>query len=224
MLEIFSLNQLGYFVSWLASCVSFAAICRAVRQVGAGVIPSSKDSFAAVRARLGPLFRLSLSLYFLLLALCTVALILGMGLLWMLGRRHGHPSQLGIMLASFTAVGLVSLVLSRFGLAVPALVLDNYGVAKALFRSDELTEGTWLILAALLAKSLIGGYLVGMFPFWLASRIPAGAVLPSWFPWLLDAVSVASVIVFEPVMFIGFALLYLRKSAPSPPSDGVFSL
>jgi hypothetical protein len=59
------------------------------------------------------------------------------------------------------------LVFSRFGLAVPALVLDDRSVSQAMFRSDELTEGKWLILAILLVKSLIGGYVAGMIPFWL---------------------------------------------------------
>jgi hypothetical protein len=49
--------------------------------------------------------------------------------------------------------------------------LDNYRVSQALFRSDELTQGKWLTLAILLAKSLIGGYIAGMFPFWLAGWI-----------------------------------------------------
>ncbi len=56
------------------------------------------------------------------------------------------------------------LVFSRFGLSVPALVLDNGGVSQAMFRSDELTEGKWVTLAILLAKSLIGGTLREYFP------------------------------------------------------------
>jgi len=103
-------------------------------------------------------------------------------------------------------------MLSRFGLAIPALVLDNYRVGQAMFRSDELTEGKWLTLAVLLSKSLIGGYVAGMLPFWLASWIQTSIVLPAWFRWVLTAASIAGVTVVEPTMFIGFVLLYLRMS------------
>lgn len=88
-----------------------------------------------------------------------------------------------------------------------------------MFRSDELTEGESFTLAALLAKSLIGGYVAGMAPFWLASLIPAHAQLPSWFPWALTTVSIAGVTMVEPTLFIGFALLYLKNSAILPMSS-----
>jgi|SRR5580704_16634689 hypothetical protein len=222
MLEIFLANQLGYCVSWLASCLSFAAICSAVQQLRARVVPSFHNSFAAVRGRIGSFLRLVLLLYFLLLTLFAVALAASVAIIRILGKNQGHPNFLMIEFVSFAVVGLALLVFSRFALAIPALILDNFGVARSMFRSDELTEGTWLTLAALLAKSLIAGYVAGMFPFWIASRIPARILLPSWFPWLQDAASIAGVIVVEPTMFIGFALLYIRMSGPLTPSgDGL---
>ena len=86
-----------------------------------------------------------------------------------------------------------------------------------MFRSDKLNEGKWPILAALLAKSVIGGYVAAMWPFWLASFIRVAAPLPSWFPWSLTVASVIGVTVVEPTMFIGFALLYLKMSALEAP-------
>jgi hypothetical protein len=139
---------------------------------------------------------------------------------WIL--RHGqvHPGGFAISVLTFGLGGLFLLVMSRFGLAIPALLLDDYPVAQAMFRSDELTERKWLTLAVLLAKSLIGGYVAGMAPFWLASFIPADSQLPSWFPWALTIVSIGGVTVVEPTMFIGFALLYLESSALLPMSSG----
>ncbi len=91
-----------------------------------------------------------------------------------------------------------------------------------MFVSDQLTEGKWLTLATLLAKSLIGGYIAGICPFWLASKIPANVVLPSWFPWVLIVASIAGVTGVEPPMFVGFALLYSRMSLSSPtPSEAL---
>jgi hypothetical protein len=88
-----------------------------------------------------------------------------------------------------------------------------------MFRSDELTEGKWLTLTVLLAKSLIGGYVAGKCPFWLASWIPPNIPLPSWFPWVLTVASIVGVTVVEPTMFIGFALLYSRMSSLSSTSS-----
>jgi len=61
-------------------------------------------------------------------------------------------------------MGIALLVFSRFALAMPALILGDYPVGKAIFRSDELTERKWLVLAVLLLKSLVGGYIAGMLP------------------------------------------------------------
>jgi hypothetical protein len=124
--------------------------------------------------------------------------------------RQAHVSFFTIQIVSYLIGGVALLAFSRFALAIPALILDNCRVGQAIFRSDELTEGKWLTLAILLAKSLIGGYVAGMFPFWLAVWILPYLQVP---PWLLRVASVAAATVFEPVMFIGFALLYIRMSA-----------
>jgi hypothetical protein len=71
-------------------------------------------------------------------------------------------------------------------------------------------------LAILLAKSLIGGYIAGMFPFWLAGWIWAYVRVPWQF---LTIASFAAVTVVEPFMFIGFALLYVRTVALSSASS-----
>jgi hypothetical protein len=214
-LEIFFLNQLGFLVSWLAFSFSFGAICFAVQQIGEGVIPSFRESFAAVRRRMGSFLRLSLLLYFLLILAVAAALLLSLGILWLGRQRLAHLNQFTIRLVAVTTMGLALLVFSRFALAIPALILDNCRVAQAVFRSDELTEKKWLTLAVLLVKSVVGGYLAGMCPFWLASLIPASVSLPWWFPWVLRVASVAAIIAVEPPMFIGFALLYIRMSATS---------
>jgi hypothetical protein len=206
--------QLGSIVSWIAFSVSFGAICSAVRQIAAGVIPSVHDSFAAVRSRMGPLLRISLLRYFMLYVLIAAASLLSVGSMWVLEHR-GHPGFFAFWFVSFVPMGLALLVLSRFGLAIPALILDNYRVGHAIFYSDELTERKWLTLAILLFKSVVGGYVAGMLPFWIAARIPVKIPEP-WFPGFFEAASVAAVTVVEPTMFIGFALLYIKMSELLP--------
>lgn len=217
-LEMWLANLAAYLVSWTASCFSFGAICWAVREIAAGVVPSASDCFVEVRQQIGSLARLSLLLFVLFLVGMAAATLLSTGIFWMLLRGHIRYGVLVIWAVSFGTFGLAMLVLSRFGLAVPALILDDCSVSKAMFLSDELTEGRWLTLAILLAKSLIVGYVAGMIPFWMMS----------WarpyirFPWWLPVVgSIAVVAIVEPFMFIGFAALYLRVSASSSASREV---
>jgi fructose-specific phosphotransferase system IIC component len=101
-------------------------------------------------------------------------------------------------------------VLSRFALAIPAVVVGGCNVRTALFRSDELTEGKWLHLAALLTKGIVGGYVAGMLPFWIAQWIWNYVPIPSL---ALRIASVMAVIPIEPVMFIGFSLMYVAGRA-----------
>jgi hypothetical protein len=214
--EIWLANSAGYLVSGMAFSFSFGAICFAVDEIKTGVTPSVTGSFGAIGHRLGSFLRLSLLLFFIILAAAGVGGWLLDGVLRILRQGHVHTDRFAIFVLTYGLSCLALLVMSRFGLAIPALLLDDYPVGQAMFRSDELTEGKWLTLAALLAKSLIGGYVAGMLPFWMASFIPADAQLPSWFPWILTTASIAGVTLVEPTMFIGFALLYLKSSAVLP--------
>jgi hypothetical protein len=221
ILEIWFANFIGVFVSWMAFCFSFGTICSAVGQVAAGVVPSASDCFAEVRERVGSFLRLSILLFFLALVAVAGAGLLDGAVFWIFHQCQAHPSFFIIRVVSFLFAGLALLVLSRFGLALPALILDNCRVGQAMFRSDELTEGKWLTLAILLAKSLIGGYIAGMFPFWLAGWIWAYVRLPLRF---LTVASIAAVTVVEPFMFIGFALLYIKMTTVSSASKGELAI
>jgi len=217
-LEIWLANTTGYFVSWMASYFSFGAICSAVGQIAAGGAPSASDCFAEVRQRISPFVRLSLLLFVLLMVGVAAATLLATAVFWAFDQGHYRYGTFAIWTVSFGSFGLLLLVFSRLGLAVPALVLDNLSVSRAMFRSDELTEGKWAILAILLGKSLIGGYVAGMLPFWIARWAWPDIRVPWWLP---PAGSIAAVSLVEPFMFIGFALLYVRMSASSSPSPEV---
>jgi len=227
ILEIGLINYSAWFVSWVAFSFVFGAICIGLEESMAGFTPTAWSSFVHIRERLSPFLRLSLLLLVLVVVTEGVSIVLGTGVFWMLRRLQMHRSGFLIWAVSYVLVGLALLVASRFFLAVPAVILDDYSVGRAMLRSDELTRGKWLALAALLAKSLIGGYVAGMCPFWLASFVHASVPLPSWFPWVLTVASIILVSVVEPTMFIGFALLYLKMSATPEqhrPSDSHFML
>lgn len=212
--QIQAVSSASYVVSWMGFCVAFGAICSAVEQVSAGFEVSVNDPLAAVRERLGPFLRLSALLLFVFFALEVIfaALILE-GIMWVLRSWFGDLNRLTISVLVYALFALAVLILSRFGLAMPALILDDYPVGRAMIRSDELTHGRWSILGVLLFKSIVGGYFAGMLPFWLARWILAGINLPAWFQWVLAGASVGAVTIVEPIMFIGLALLYLKTSA-----------
>lgn len=213
ILEIGLINYSSWFVSWISFSFVFAAICIALEESVAGFAPSAWSSFVHIRERLSPFLRLSSLLFVLVSVTEGTSIVLGTGIFWILHRLQVHRSGFLIWAVSYVLAGLALVVASRFFLAVPAVILDDYSVRRAMLRSDELTQGKWLALAALLAKSLVGGYVAGMCPFWLASFIRVSVPLPSWFPWMLTGMSIILVSVVEPTMFIGFALLYLKMSA-----------
>jgi len=213
ILEIWLTNFSAWIVSWMAFSFVFGATCIAVEESVAGFTPSAWHSLRNVRERLGPFVRLCLLLFVLVLVAEAASMLLGAGVFWVLHQWQVHPTGLLIAVVSYGVVGIMVLVLSRFALAVPAVLLDDCSVGQAMFRSDKLTQGKWLTLAALLAKSIIGGYVAAMCPFWLASFIRVTMPLPSWFPWILTVASIIGVTAVEPTMFVGFALLYLKMSA-----------
>jgi hypothetical protein len=213
ILKIGLINYSAWILSWIVFSFVFGATCIAVEESVAGFTTSAWRSFLNIRERLGPFLRLSLMLLVLVVVMEAASVLLGTGVFWVLHQWRVHSTGLLIWVVSYGLVGLAILVASRFFLAVPAVVLDDCLVWQAMLRSDKLTQGKWLTLSALLAKSLIGGYVAAMCPYWLASFVHATTPLPSWFPWILTIASMIAVNVFEPTMFVGFALLYLKMSA-----------
>lgn len=219
LFEVYSITFAEFLISWMAFSFSYGAICIAVEEAGAGFVPSAWRSFSNLRERLGPILRTCLLLFFLVLVAFGTSTLLLERAIWASHRWQMRSSAHVVTAASYAVTGLLLLVISRFALALPAVILDDYGVGKAMFRSDRLTQGKWLTLASLLAKSLVGGYVAGMFPFWLVSFVHINSPLPSLLPWGLTLASVACVTVAEPPMFIGFALLYLKMSDQVPMSN-----
>jgi hypothetical protein len=212
-LKIGLINYSAWILSWIVFSFVFGATCVALEETVAGFTASAWRSFLNIRERLGPFLRLSLLLLVLFVVTEAASALLGTGAFWVLHQWPIRSTGLLIRAVSYVLAGLVLLFVSRFLLAVPAVILDDCRVGQALLRSDKLTEGKWLTLAALLAKSLIGGYVAAKCPFWLASFAHVTAPLPSWFPWILTIASMIAVNVVEPTMFVGFALLYLKMSA-----------
>jgi len=202
--QIWIVNLGAGFLSWAVFCLSFGAICLAVACITTERAPTTSECFAGLSRRPGRLAAVSIVLYVLFLVAMGLSMLLMTVLFWFFARQIPSYAILWISYA-FTALAL--LLLTRFGLALPAVVLDECTVGQSLFRSDELTERKWSVLAALLAKSVVGGYVAGMLPFWVAGWVWTYVQVPIW---SLTALSIAGVILVEPFMFIGFSLLYIK--------------
>ena len=149
MLEIWLINWSAWFVSWIASSFVFGAICIALEERVAGFTPSAWSSFVCIRERLSAFLRLSLLLFVLVVVTEGGSTVLGMGVFWILHRLQWHSTGFLTAAISYGIVGLGLIVASRFFLAVPAVILDDYNVSTALLRSNELTHGKLPALAAL---------------------------------------------------------------------------
>jgi len=214
LLEATVLGLIRGLVSWYAFCFCFGMITVVVEQVESGYAPSIFEFFQAVRQRLGLFLRLCSLLAMIFAVIEVIASVITLAVVWSLDQFHLHPTGLAYSVLTYSFLGLGLLIFSRFALAIPAFVLDDLGVGESIFKSDQLTRGKWLHSSILLTKSLVGGYVAAMVPFWLARWLPLGDLeLSSWFSWFLTAASVTAVTLVEPVMFIGFAQLYLQTTA-----------
>jgi len=205
----------GFLVSWVIYCFAFAGTSVAVSETERGVVPSSEQALQAVRDRLLPFLRIALVLFLLLLLAGLLAGTAGGILLGAASKFQWRPSGNIWRVTSLVIVLPFLLALSRFGLAMPAVVLDGRRVSEALFLSDALTSGKLAILLALLFESVVGSYLAAIGPFWIAGWVLHGRIVPTWGPWVLWVVAWVGGVLLQPTLLIGLALLYV-KSTQSP--------
>jgi small-conductance mechanosensitive channel len=173
IVQSFLALQVGYLISWLLYSFSFAAVCVAFKEIESGEEPSAEECFSPVRDRSGTFLRLTFSLYALLIFALVVASAAGFLLVTTIHKFSMSLTAGSSYWIGAVCIGLAMLAVSRFGLAMPAVVLDRYSLTKALFRSDELTEGCWGILALLLAESVGSSYIATKLEFWLARLVPS---------------------------------------------------
>jgi hypothetical protein len=218
LLEPFLIRLVGWMLSWIVYCFAFAGIAIAVRGIENGSLSSVEESLETVRERLYLFLRLSVVLFILMLLAMGLSIAAGIFLLGMLARLNVRPSLAAAQWVGALLSLAFLLALSKFGLAMPAAILDDCNVRQSLFRSDELTSGRLSILAGLLLKSVVGGYVAAMAPSWIATHVFGQQLVPVWEWWVLRILSFVGILLAEPTMFIGFALLFVRstQSVPHP--------
>ncbi len=201
------------FLTWTCFCICYAGIASAVRRIGMGDAPSFKRSFDEILQRPVSFLGISTMLGILFVVATACLSFVYFWAITLLGINFGGSNARMLVYVLYLPMVLV---FSKFALAIPAVTLGHGTVRQSIFRSDEMTEGKWSLLAALLIKSIVGGYIAGMLPFWIAGWMWPYIHLNSW---TLTAASIVGVILVEPILFIGFSLLYLDASQPAVQED-----
>ena len=199
-------------IYWVVYMIALCATTYAVSEIYVGRATTIKQSYSGMRGRIG--------------ALIVLMLLVGIRLavLWIAG---GIGLTLGAVVAGlvhpvisglFLVIGLLALVLGggwmmlRYGMSVPALVVEGLSPGDAIRRSIDLTRGRLgrvflLVLCAVMVT--YAAMLIFQGPFTIGALV-AGPESALGF-WLNIAGAVTGTIgttFTTPFMIIGLALLY----------------
>jgi hypothetical protein len=216
MLEMAAFRFGGFVVDWMFYSFAFGAMTVAVSKLANGQPAEVEDCFQPVSERLLPFLTMSLLLLFITYLACIIFVFLFTFL------RIRFPNAFSWMaynqlLTGFAIMFPGMLIASRFGLAIPALILEQCSIKKSLFRSDELTQGCWTILAILLLESVFGSLLILQIPQWLFAAAFSRGFAPWWMSWLTLAIGLLLGVLLQPHLLVGFALLHVRRSEKMQP-------
>ena len=217
LVQVGSFRTAGFLTSWIGYCFSYAAICVAVSKVETGIFPDAEDCFSAVRERLVAFLKISALLFFVLVPISVVLVALGTFIqAQYLSRFIPLPSWIAYQAGAFCFF-LSCLIVSRFSLAHPSVLFEDTTTISSLFKSDELTEGKWTQLSLLIFEGTLFPFYMAQALFWILQRAGVSVPLPAWSYTAVYYLSVTLSILTEPIMLIGFAIMYLETREVSHP-------
>jgi hypothetical protein len=199
-----------YFVVYT---VALGAITLAVSEIYQGRMTTIRDVYAHMTPRLGRLVLLMLVMGLraglVFIGLTALAAVVS-GLLAAATSPVVIP--LVVLLAMLVGGAAAFFMFLRWGVAVPALVLEERGASEAIRRSVELTRGRLGRVFLLVVCATIIAYAALMLfqgPF-LAASIFAGPDTPAafWFAILGTVAGTVGAAFTGPIMIVGLALLY----------------
>jgi hypothetical protein len=214
------LSTLGILLSYyIVYALALGATTYALSEIHLGRTTTIRDSYRAVRRRLGRLINVTLTIILRTFGVFMMAVFLlafAFGLMGTLPKSLGWLTVvLGLgLVVGFIITGILLVIfLVRYSVAVPALVLENLSARQALKRSVALTRGfLWRLLVVGILTVLIRAVVVLLCqsPFTVVAML---ATIKGGYPsvWL----SIPSVLVggacgaaTAPLFMIGFALAY----------------
>jgi len=216
LLEIVFFRWFGFAVDWILYCFAFAATCVAVSKLAKDEQARADDCFGPVREKMGGFLRLTIALGLCVFGSLAAAFTF---LAVIVITSHYRISALNrdqIAVLTTSVIGMFFWGVSRFGLAMPGLILNGEGVWNAFRRSWRLTAGCWSILGLLLLESVGGALLAYKAPIWILHLAYSHRLASTWMWWAASLVGFALGLLLQPHMPVGFALLYLRRSNDLP--------
>jgi hypothetical protein len=199
-----------YFVVY---AVALGAITLAVSEIYQGRMTTIREVYGQMRPRLGRLV-----LLMVVMGLRAGLVFVGLAILAGVAGRivAGVTSPLVVpvvmLLAMLVGGVLVFFMVLRWGVAIPALVLEERRAGEAIRRSIELTRGRLGRVFLLVVCATIIAYAAMMIfqgPF-IAASVFAGPDTPAafWFAILGTVTGTVAAAFTGPIMIVGLALLY----------------
>jgi hypothetical protein len=209
---------LAYYVVY---ALALGATTYALSEIHLGRTTTIRDSYRAVRRRLGRLINVTLTIMIRTFGVFLLAVFVATISVALVGSLPNSNSMLWIavilalgLLVGLVIIGILLIIfLVRYSVAIPALVLENLSARQALKRSVALTSGfLWRLLVVGVLTLLIRFVVVFLCqsPFAVAIMLVTvkGGYPSIWLsiPSMLIGGACASAT--APLFMIGFALAY----------------
>jgi len=201
-----------FIIYWVVYMIALGAATYAVSELYVGRVSSVKQAYSGMRGRIGPLLVL-----LLLLGLRILAVGLVGGIVLALGVGIGafvHPVVSGLVMvfgivALFLGVAFMTL---RYGMTVPALVVERLSPSGAIRRSIALTRGRFWRVVLLVVCAMAVTYaamLIFQMPFAVAAFLSGPeSALGFWLNIVGAVTGTIGTTFTTPFLVIGLALLY----------------
>ena len=205
---------------WLLYSVALGATTFAISEVHLGRTPSARESYRSMKGRIRRIVDLVFTVGLRVGGLAVVPFIaivaLGVGL----SAATGNNLVAGGIVIVFAFLGMIGgavaavWMILRYGLCIPALLLEKLTVKEAIRRSIFLTKGNLgrvflVLLLMTLVAATVGGLVQA--PFYVGVFIYAAkgqGVPPLWLSLPMNVVGGVAKAVTSPLLMIGLALLY----------------
>jgi hypothetical protein len=211
-----------FFSYFTLYAVALGATTYAISEVHLGRLPTVRGAYRSIRGRAGRLFLLILGVLFRVLGI-FILFIVGVGAIGAGAGALGGAGLgplLAIVFIIFSLLGMLAaavvavLMLLRYGVAVPALLLENLRPKEAIRRSIQLTQGNLGRVFLIVFLMSMVSWTVAMMcqgPFLAATMILAvkgqGAA-PLWLQVISNVAGGVGQAVTGPLLMIGLSLLY----------------
>jgi len=207
---------LSYYIVY---ALALGATTHALSEIHLGRTTTIRESYRAVRRRLGRLINVTLTIVIRTFGVFALAVIILAFSMVLMGPLPKPLAWLALILGLGLFVGflitgvLLVIFLVRYSVAVPALVLENLSARQALTRSVTLTKGfLWRLLVVGALMLIIRAVVVFLCqaPFTIVAMlmVAKGAYPSVWITIPSTLVGGACGAATAPLFMIGFALAY----------------